>query len=326
MASENQSFFKEGNIISERQVLEISTETFDALANFLNCFLIHVMCLFGIVGNILTIIILLYNGFKVATNVALFVLAVSDLFFSVTQSLIKIPSLIYLFNFELAYNVLSYLLANIYMWNQCAVTISIDIVAVITLERFIAVWLPFKVSRLISPNRMICIIAAVLTITIPQYILESLTMCVTQINIGNNITITYYTNTLFYRNNITFFEMFRKFFKLTVNAGIPTVFIIVCSVMIIFKLTLSSRNLKKMSVSASEKRTKDLRSIKTTLSLCFCLVFFVLIPSNGYDLYISYTDNLSIGKRLLSLILFFFTNNLSVKCFYKLFNIRHFQC
>ncbi|XP_059166191.1 FMRFamide receptor-like [Physella acuta] len=283
-------------------IYDISPNVFDQLSTFINCFLIHIMCLFGILGNVITIVILVYNGFTVATNIALIALAVSDLFYSVTQSLGRVQSIVYKFNPDLAYCFYSYYMVYIFAWNQCTITTSAYIVTAIAIERMIAVWFPFKVVHLITPIKMGCIVILLGVLTVVIYSPYAIYVQLDQRTLFVNKTVTWYKQNQPYINNVNFFEVYRTFVTIFSNVIIPLIIILVCCFVIILRLTLSNKTIKKMTLS--EKRVRDLKSVKITLLVCLSLVVLVLIPLNALDIYLSYSQTNLISPRIQSVLMY----------------------
>lgn len=315
---------------SADNVYDISLDVYIILTLICNCVLIQLLCLIGIMGNILTVIVLICTGFKSSTNIALFALAASDLLYSITESLHRLPYIILYFDNSLANNIYSYISVYIFAWNQYLTQLSTDIVVVIAVERMIAVWFPFKTSQMMSPFRMGCIIFMVIILLIPLYLPYALYTSLLPITINNKTTM-YIQLSQFGTENGLFYEIHRKYVLIPLNAVVPTVTIIVCSVLIIYKLMLSSRKVKKLSSNAvSDKREKDIKSIKITLLLCFFVVALVLVPSNTIDMYFRYTPNLPYSGRIIT-ILFFLLNiiyqiNASINfIIYVIFNSKFYK-
>lgn len=257
--------------------------SFDTLrqTNFImNCILIPIVSIFGILGNITTIIILTYNGLNEATNIILTGLAVSDLFFSTTQFLHQLVEIIGLFYLEAAMALYGYYFVYLYGWNQYAVCISVHMVTFIAIERMIAVCFPFIASTTLNPYKIKLTVIAIYILVGILYIPRSFMFDLSHgLFSGTNITVILVTYSDFVLSNG--FVIYNTGIMGPIAVFIPSGIIIICTVMIISKLSLSYKNMKKMASSeARAKRVKDIRSIKITLTICLCGLIFHLFPTN----------------------------------------------
>ncbi|XP_059166818.1 FMRFamide receptor-like [Physella acuta] len=261
-------------------VCDMPHEMAESVGFAFNIVIIPIVSFFGIVGNVLTIVILKYNGLNESTNIILTGLAVGDLFFSVTQFFPVIPRCM---NSALAESMFNYYAVYIYGWNQYAVCISIHMVTLIALERMIAVCFPFRVSTLLTPYRIKCIVIAIYfsdaILYIPRDFMREIKWTFFS---SSNSTIAIQVSTDFLKSNG--FTIYNDGIISTIAIFIPTTTIIVCSIMITTKLTLSYRNIKKLSSSdARSKRVKDVRSVKITLIICLFVIICVLAPTNIFN-------------------------------------------
>lgn len=95
-----------------------------------------------------------------------------------------------------------------------------------------------------------------------------------------NDTVALLRATDFYES--TCFYIYNNGVVATISVFIPTITISICSFIIIFKLEIGYSNVKAItSYDTMYKRRKDLRSIKITLSVCLCVMLFVLIPTSS---------------------------------------------
>ncbi|XP_059147209.1 galanin-like G-protein coupled receptor npr-9 [Physella acuta] len=118
------------------------------------------LCFTGIVGNSLTILILVYNGLRETTTIILTALAVSDLFFSLTQLHFPLENLARLIDDAVFYYIFSHFTAYVLGWNQYAICTSVQMATVIAVERMIAVVFPFAASKLLTTFRIKCIVVS----------------------------------------------------------------------------------------------------------------------------------------------------------------------
>ncbi|XP_059148166.1 uncharacterized protein LOC131935664 [Physella acuta] len=171
-------------------------------------------------------------------------------------------------------------------WNQYTVCVSIHMVTLIALERVIAVCFPFMASTVLTPFRIKCMVVTIFfsdgVFYIPRAFMYRIQWTFYS---GTNSTVAFGYSSEFGMSKG--FAIYNQGFISIVSIIIPTVIIILSTLVIIIKLTISYKNMKKMSsANAGSKRVKDVRSIKITLTICVCVLLFVLIPTNTLNSFI----------------------------------------
>lgn len=142
---------------------------FITLVNFVvNCILIPIVSIFGILGNVATIMILTYNGLNESTNIILTALAVSDLFYSATQILYNLSQIVRLYSICFSSAIYAYYVAYLSVWKQCAVCISVYMATLIVVERMVAVCFPTLLTPCRIKLTIIVITICVSTLYIPR--------------------------------------------------------------------------------------------------------------------------------------------------------------
>ncbi|GFS10049.1 FMRFamide receptor [Elysia marginata] len=139
----------------------IDPKLFFVLEMIINSGLINMVAVLGSAGNIMSIIILCKHGLRSSSmNIALVSMAVADLLILITLPLRKVNLLVGLCDKVLARTVESHVLAHGFLaLNRTWAIISHSHVVVIAVERFLAVYFPFKVRLWVTPLKMalICV-------------------------------------------------------------------------------------------------------------------------------------------------------------------------
>ncbi|XP_059149163.1 FMRFamide receptor-like [Physella acuta] len=233
----------------------------------------------GIIGNILTLIVLFQYGFKESFNVLLTSLAIADLVYSFTVLAISMDHFVTdQTSRELLEAVIS---AHLYPLNEVAYNTSAFIIAALSLQRMIVVWFPFKASFIFTPFRTLVI---VISINLAMFLLYSprcfrwILLPVDSSTNKNDSMYVVQHDIYFYDNDSDYVlsSTIIKFLSLMVIA--PSI-ISVCSFITIAKIITSSDIVKKMSKTFYRKRLNETKLEIMNLSICSCIVFLTVIPT-----------------------------------------------
>ncbi|CAG5120530.1 unnamed protein product [Candidula unifasciata] len=136
-----------------------------AIEIFTNCFLINTVCLFGVVGNILNVVVLCKHGFRETTNIILVSLSVSDLMFCIIVPVTKVRMMFSFFSLDLSVSVHTFVTVFLFMPKYVCLASSCCYVSIIAVERFIAVFFPFHASKIFTRHsmRLMCICVPIIT-------------------------------------------------------------------------------------------------------------------------------------------------------------------
>ncbi|CAL1536891.1 unnamed protein product, partial [Lymnaea stagnalis] len=115
--------------------------------------------IFGVIGNIFSIIILTKHGLHKCSNITLLVLAINDMAFLIGFN--SVPKLIYevmgdshSFLFSLTDSYVLYIFYHIFhIMDYASAGVSLSLPVVITLERLVAVFLPLRFHQIVTPAR-----------------------------------------------------------------------------------------------------------------------------------------------------------------------------
>ncbi|CAL1528500.1 unnamed protein product, partial [Lymnaea stagnalis] len=256
------------------------------------------LCLCGIVGNLLNIVILTHHGFAKTTNILLTSLSVSDLVFSFTQSMGRLWSVVDRFDRNLASTINSVYVVYIRAWNQAALMVTIYQVMVIALERLLAVCVPLQVSRIVTPLRMKSLIASVYLVLTALVVPCHLMYSIEWVSHRNNVTVAIFHPTQFYIDNSVAINFYVAAVLSNVRSSVPLTTVSVCSLVILIRLSTSSKHLDRMSSSSRHvsRRIREVKSVRMLLAVCFVPLVFVLLPTTTFEAFISFspeTDQLS---------------------------------
>lgn len=265
-------------------MIDVSDDVLNIVNISVNFILITVLSCSGVVGNFLTIVIIVRNGLRETLIINLSALAVSDLFFSLTQLWCQLADILQYFNLEAGAYTYVYFVVYIFGWNQYAVCVSVQMAALIAVERMIAVVFPFAASRFMTTFRIQLIVIGVFLFAAILYVPRAFMYSVIwKYDNTTNITIPILDYGIFLKYRMNLFIIYNVGIIGTYAAILPTVTILISTSSIILKLKVSQNAVKKMVLSsAKSKRNQDVRNIKITLSICFCVIVCVLLPSNTF--------------------------------------------
>ncbi|CAL1528314.1 unnamed protein product, partial [Lymnaea stagnalis] len=113
----------------------------------------------GIIGNVLSIMILLKHGLVKSSNILLFTLAVADIIYLVSFN--NVPKIIYETSDEIGFRGFSettssvlVVVYSVFLTSDFSSSlVSLTMPMLITLERMVAIFIPMKCSRIVTPKR-----------------------------------------------------------------------------------------------------------------------------------------------------------------------------
>lgn len=294
---------------------DIPTEVFNVLMFWVYCVTIPVLSVCGILGNCLTVAIITHHGFKDTTNILLTFLALSDLLYSVTEFLNCTSLLISQFDLPQAHTFHAYYLTYVNTWNICSVATSSYLVALISVDRTIAVWFPFQAGSILTPGRTAITAVVICCCLFIIYCFDFLSYFIQWLYVSEyNRTIAVVSYSEFRVKNTFLYFVINKINMIFVMMCVPPTTIVTCSVMIVARLIHSSKQARKMSVKAYSRRVKDIKTVKVTLALCVCMITLTLIPSYSSTLliYTGFPASGNFQHLMASLINILFQVNASI--------------
>ncbi|KAK6969875.1 G-protein coupled receptor 39 [Biomphalaria glabrata] len=269
-------------------LLDVSDEVFEALDIAINCIVVHLLSSLGLIGNSLNIAVLSQHSMRDTTNLILLCLSVSDLCFSCFMEIYYINKIVYYFDQYLSMTMWTYISVLTVPVQTLLFFTSTSLVMILSVERMVAVCFPFHVSRIVTRFRIKFLIGVFIFglagVVSPLYgarTLETVTF--------NNVTIVSGVSTEFFTN--AYFSAFYMFLTIYLLVFITSV-VIVCTIITLASLTVSSSKIQHLSAEVMLKRAREVRSARTSLCLSSSLIFLVLVPSGLFDIIFASNNSL----------------------------------
>lgn len=268
----------------------VSEEAVSVINFVCNCIGVNVVSVVGIIGNTINILVLFRHGFKDSTNILLFSLSISDLSLVIVLPAARIHCLVSQFDQALALSIQRTASVAILTIHRFILFSSLYHVGVISLERFVAIFFPFHVSRVFTAHRVkvivICIYLVNFSILAPWF-------GAFHFRIGtdptNNKTVPYALMTEFFAKNVkqmNLYSVVTNFMSIIINFAIVTF----CCLAIVLKLFLNTVKRARLfgHITSVKALVKNAKVSKMLLTLCliFYLMFF---PTTALDLYLYFT-------------------------------------
>ncbi|CAL1529157.1 unnamed protein product [Lymnaea stagnalis] len=238
-------------------------------------------------------LVLFRHGMDDSSNIVLIGLSLSDLIYSCSETYTRIMYITARIDSFIANNLLSVYVAFFLYISTYGTSTSVWLVALISIERMIAVCFPFHVSRLMSPVRMRFMVVFVFTFVAIFY---SPSFCMYYLDLVFNKKINRTVLTSFkrkeYIDNLWWLSIFLEYILPSFMNAVPMITILTCTFATIVNLIKANKNSAKISNSRA-KRVKEMRSIKIALIICCSMAFSILIPTAFLDAYSSYGLNIN---------------------------------
>ncbi|XP_046333305.2 probable G-protein coupled receptor B0563.6 [Haliotis rufescens] len=279
LAAENESSTQESAPSSRRQTYQplVSTEAKELVLDIIYCGLLPVVCVFGIVGNVMSFVVLYIQGSKERTNIILVALAISDTLFLITTLLRKVNHLVSKVDKNAAFDVNMIMQAQVMMLNMLFGRITSALTMLIAIERFIAVYFPLKAQFLLTPTRVkFAVVFLYVTLCAAFAPLLNLYKITYVFSKRQQRIIPYIRVTQFYIDNADFFDVYLDQFLNIMFRYIPIVLVCVFTVLVVLRIKRSSVWRRKTSQNAD--KTKDEDRVTNMLVLVSCLYISCLMP------------------------------------------------
>ncbi|XP_059161272.1 mas-related G-protein coupled receptor member B5-like [Physella acuta] len=278
----------------EEEVPEHSIEPVIFLLYHVGLGLYYLLAGFGFFGNAATIFVLVRQGLNSTTAIFLCSLSVLDFLFTVGH-LTKHCYLLYFRENKLIpsntqttefFKVLDY--CNIF-----SSTFSYHIIALISVERLFAVFLPLYLHKLNTPYRMKCVIILLFI------------YCGIVNSFDNEYSRHYFdkmisdkkSSYLSFASAMTLQVVF-DVYRLCLISTVPLTVVLLCTSLTILKLLVTSQKFKNMSSSIlHQKSAKEMKVVKLLLTVCVVFVA-LLVPATVLHTYVHITWRYSRGILL----------------------------
>ncbi|KAH9490769.1 hypothetical protein Btru_046952 [Bulinus truncatus] len=263
---------------SQIESAELDTEytrTLYTVLYIINYFITPILCILGIVGNVLNIIVLRHCGFKDTNVLFLESLSLVDIMLSVVHSVLQVYYIIEKVDILAASIIESY--GYVYLFGpyntlMCVVQFHLAAIAV---ERVIAVYFPFHVARIFTRPRVVMCIVSLYALAAILYAPLSLVFEVAWVDIpGTNQTIAVKIPTRFY---LIHFEVLDTYLVWGVSKLADTLLpgtVILCCVSVGLKLWRRKKQfLQKVT---KKKDSNDLNGVRLITAVCILSVLFAV--------------------------------------------------
>ncbi|KAK6969902.1 hypothetical protein BgiMline_025518 [Biomphalaria glabrata] len=288
MNAENSSVIRDTIIVSR----------FVILFNLYATVLINpLIAIFGLIGNVISIRVLIKSGLEKSSNILLVSLCVADSFCLISAVNIaniisflpgKRPTDFNMWEYSEQASYVLYILAIIFQ--ICfffGVPLSATIVTLITMERFVAVFYPLRFTSIVTKNRawMAVAMSYILWIPYPVYISTFYRFLYREIIAWD----LYVGNASFLPNDvIVFIEL-----NLITPLGSYIPFILVTGGSLLIALRVKVTMKKRQTMVSASAKTSAKRSKTTTTLLTVCVVFSVTKFASVMAYVVEYTDQAS---------------------------------
>ncbi|XP_059151500.1 growth hormone secretagogue receptor type 1-like [Physella acuta] len=229
------------------------------------------LSVFGIISNIINMVVFYKQGLKTTTNISLFALSLSDLLILVTlfDNTIWMNPLVEFSDTPVNTREVQYLITG---WpNVCFTRITCLIMAFITAERYVCIAFPLKVKQIITPR--------VTTITICIIFVASIIMVLP------SYSTVYYDWKFYPRSNVTKIGIHvtndgsvdKYSFLINAFLGLISLLLVIFfTALIIWKLQQKSQWRKQNTREANDSTSsRDTKAIKLSLMISIILINYV---------------------------------------------------
>ncbi|KAI8794372.1 FMRFamide receptor [Biomphalaria glabrata] len=250
---------------------------------------------FGITGNVFSMLVLSRHGLRKSSNILLFSLALCDLSFLIGFN--SVPKLLYEvsgkaegFRYSEGVSYTLYILYHVFHNMDYALGgVSLTLPMLITFERLVAVYLPLKFHQIVTPVRTWCAVGTICAFWCAFFIHMSMYADFSygfsdrfNQSVGLIIRSTYHYNNI---NTVAILEVTMSYLMMNIPPSITLVGCIAIGV----KVKMASTNRRKMSSSTSSESSR--RTTKTLLAVCavYMVTCFVLSLPTFIPQYVAYT-------------------------------------
>ena len=257
----------------------LSKKTTDDITFAIECITMPIIGVFGIIGNILSLIVLLNRKLRSSsTTVLLIGLAISDCLFLVTMLIRKSTCIISRFDEMLSYEYFVTSFASMYYVNTCFSRVSTLLVAVMSVERVIAVVFPLKVKLVSTKMKM-----AITVVFVYLFTFAFLSLLLTQTKVEYIAGTPFIKSSVFYLENQKFMDIYTQYITVTIFRWLPKVIVVVCNSVIItflWRRKIPTENAENVSSMSNYPRTQR----KVTVMLVTVAIIFVvaLLPGDAF--------------------------------------------
>ncbi|XP_070174323.1 somatostatin receptor type 2-like isoform X2 [Littorina saxatilis] len=256
----------------------VDAATKDLVTEVVNCYLLPVVFLFGVCGNVMSFVVLVVHGLNTSTNVLLLGVTVSDFCYLVTLYARKVSCIVSHFDPAVAMTIETTLIPNVFMVNRVFTLTTPFLTMIITLERCLAVTLPLKIQSIVTPLRMKLAVIFIFIFTFcavfPFFLCYQIRWVSDPVT---NLTVPRLSGTPFF---LTHFDAITVYNNMVLSAlfnYLPMAVVVVCTVIVITTVKKSAHWRKLTSQTSGERpeerrMTKLLMSVVAVYTVCYLYV------------------------------------------------------
>ncbi|KAK6189947.1 hypothetical protein SNE40_001907 [Patella caerulea] len=270
-------------------ITKVSAET---IRSVINCYLIPPVALFGLIGNVLSLIIL--GGKKMrqfSTNIVLAYLAFIDILLLLIVFMRKVPCLVAKADPITAQNIDYVMLTAPGILEFITSRTSSLLSLVICCERFIAVFKPLKVKLWVTPKRMIFSVVTVTVIVIGLVAVDFSYATVSfYYDNTKNRTLARINYQTFYLENQLFFNIYNNVFLAVLLRILPMFLITIPTVAIITQMRRRMRWLKDITHATQNSNSENDIQAVTKMLMTVVSVYIICNVPGSISIFISLVD------------------------------------
>ncbi|XP_059175198.1 probable G-protein coupled receptor frpr-1 [Physella acuta] len=278
----------------------VSDETTKLIMRVLMYGVTPTISIFGIIGNIFTVLVLRRHGFRKCSNIALVSLAVSDVTFligfnSVPKLLYEIGSSLDVFTYSQGVSYVLFVLYQIFhIMGYASAGVSLCIPVLITFERLIAVFLPLYFRLVVTPRRTWAVVVCLVVFWYGFFIHTSFYSTFDyRFSLELNLTVGVIQRSAYHYSNVkTVFILEETWSLLMIKIPLLLTFIGCLGIGIKIKLASIKRThmTNSSSSEASSNRTTKMLLAVCTLYTCTCAILSLPTYEPQYFYYTMTTD------------------------------------
>ncbi|XP_076456154.1 uncharacterized protein LOC143290522 [Babylonia areolata] len=228
----------------------------------------------GLMGNVVNLIVLGYQGIQQTTNIILIGLATADLLYVLSSSDRLVACVMRHVDPQLAAEIEIYSIVHIQKLANIFAVVSRYYTCFIAVERFIAVRYPLKASAILKRNRMIVASVFVWMLIFSFYFYSFLLFEAAEVyNPALNRTTKRVKSSDFMVENLSVLVNYASFVLPVISAYVPVLIVFVCTCVILRSLRLSALQRRQMTSSAPNADIQQQQVTKTLVSIC--IVFLI---------------------------------------------------
>ncbi|CAL1531186.1 unnamed protein product, partial [Lymnaea stagnalis] len=233
--------------------------------------------MFGIVGNSINIAVLRRHGTRESTNIILISLSVSDLLFSTLLPVTRLKCVVGHFDPVLATSLNTFVTVYLFMPKFVCLGTSFFYVSLIAVERFVAVFFPFRVSKMFTRRTVFILSLSIFFFSLAAISPSFLTFRLVWVydeELKKSVAVVELTE--FYQTNHVVLDFYVWVGLNNLFCAISVSLVFACCVAICVKLNKAAR--KRELMTSSNSAGYDVKVVKMLVTVC-CIYLCVILPT-----------------------------------------------